>query len=73
MLSAVACPATRIASLSDHEPVCGSIASRVYFDVVYIRHTASRAAGARAAVWELITPSRPMAPIHVSGDSHSNV
>ena len=72
-LSDVACPATRMNSLSVHVPRCGSMDSFVYLVVVYMRHTASRAAGARAVVWELFVPSRLPALPHVSGSGHSNV
>ncbi len=70
-LSEVAKPAPRIASLSVQVPVCGSIASLVYLEVVYIRQSASSAPGARAPVWEVVSP----APIWAqrSGCSHSNV
>ena len=72
-LSEVACPATRMNSLSVHVPRCGSIDSFVYLVVVYMRQTASRAAGARAVVWELFVPSRLPALPHVCGSGHSNV
>src|SRR5215831_12921886 len=72
-LSAVAWPAARIASLVVQVPVCGSIASLVYFEVVYMRQTASMAPGARAEVCGLaLSPPAPMAA-QPSGFSHSKV
>src|SRR5215510_3288828 len=72
-LSAVAWPAPRIASLMVQVPVWGSIASLVYFEVVYIRQTASMAPGARAEVCGLaLSPLAPMAA-QPSGLSHSKV
>ena len=50
-LSDVHWPATMMNSLSVHVPVCGNMASFVYLVVVYMRHTASVAAGARATAW----------------------
>src|SRR5919108_724550 len=60
-LSEVACPAARIASLIVQVPVCGSIASLVYFEAVYIRQTASMAPGARAEVCGLALLLAPIA------------
>src|SRR5690606_8098201 len=51
-LSAVACPAVRIASLSDQPPVAGSIESCVVLVSEYMVNSAAFAPGARAAEWE---------------------
>src|SRR5262245_60828083 len=72
-LSEVACPATRMNSLSVHVPRCGSMDAFGYLVVVYGGRTASSAAGARAVVWELFVPSRLPALPHVWGSRHSNV
>src|SRR5262245_26385451 len=72
-LSAVAWPAARIVSLIVHVPVWGSIASLVYFDVVYIKQTASMAPGDRADVWGLALSERAPMATHRSGWGHSNV
>src|SRR5215470_19324460 len=71
-LSEVAWPAARIASLIVQVPVCGSIASFVYFEAVYIRQTASMAPGARADVCGLALLLAPIAA-HPSGCGHSKV
>src|SRR5882672_8513466 len=71
-LSEVAGPAAMMASLMVQVPVCGSMASLVYFEAVYIRQTASMAPGARAEVCGLALSLAPMAA-HVSGCGHSNV
>jgi hypothetical protein len=48
-LSEVASPPAITNSFKVHVPVCGNMASLVYFVVVYIRHSASMAPGVRAA------------------------
>ena len=48
-MSEVHCPAIMMNSFSDHKPVWGSMASFVYFVMVYIMQTASMAAGHLAA------------------------
>jgi len=54
-------------------PVCGNIASLVYFVVVYIRQSASIAPGQRAAACEVWVVGMRLLSIHLSGATVSNV
>src|SRR4051812_36100349 len=67
MLSAAACPAIGMNSLSVQLPACGSIDSFIILEFVYIRQTASMAPGARAMAWAWVTVPAPMWACHVSG------
>ena len=62
-MSLVHCPAARIASLMVQEPLFRAIAVFVYFVVVYMRQTASRAPGHRP----------PTSSAHFSGSKHSKM
>ncbi len=73
MLSAVACPATGMNSFMLQLPVRGSIDSFRSLELVYIRHTASIAPGARAMAWVCRTPATVTSPCQVSGCGHSKV
>src|SRR5579859_4997982 len=71
-LSEVASPAASTNSFNVHVPVCGNIASLVYFVVVYIRHNASIAPGHRAVACGPADGSSDVS-IHVSGSGVSKV
>ena len=68
----VASPVPSRASLSVQVPVCASIDSFVYFVVVYIRHRASLAPGARATVCADDGPGAPTL-FQVCGESQMEV
>src|SRR5687768_6949001 len=72
-LSDVASPATITNSFNVQVPVCGNIASLVYFVLVYISISASIAPGQRAAAWELPRVGSRSLSIHASGSRHSKV
>src|SRR6516162_5253174 len=72
-LSEVASPPTNTNSFQVQVPVCGNIASLVYFVIVYIRQSASIAPGQRAAAWEVCPAGTRLLSIQVSGASVSKV
>src|SRR5215472_99908 len=72
-LSEVASPAAITNSLSVQVPVCGNIASFVYFVIVYMRQSASMAPGHRAAVCEVCRVGTRLLSIQVSGATVSKV
>ena len=72
-LSEVASPAAMTNSLSVQVPVCGNIASLVYFVMVYMRQSASMAPGQRAAACELPPAGTRLLSIQSSGWSVSKV
>ena len=72
-LSEVASPPTNTNSFKVQVPVCGNIASLVYFVVVYIRQSASIAPGQRAAACEVWVVGMRLLSIHFSGATVSDV
>src|SRR5215211_3239394 len=77
-LSVVASSSASTNSLIVQVPVCGNIASLVYFVIVYIKQSASIAPGTRAVIWELAALSavdfgEVCCPLQFSGWADSKV